>query len=440
MDRINPTIWAFILPIAVVVSFLILIGARLILRLLLTMIRWFDAHLPRRLAVATGLIAFSLIIWGLWTEVLVDGSFAVANRFFAPLDSTTDRGIAAPESTNRSGGPGSLIPWETLGRQGRNFVASGPTRADLNEFHGAGSSLEPIRVYAGLRSAETVAERAQLVLDELIRTDAFDRQVMVIASTTGTGKLESNAMDALEYVTNGDVAVAGVQYSYLPSVLSLLADADEVRETSLHVFDTIHGYWSTLPAESRPEIYVYGLSLGSYGVESILTSIDIVNEPIDGALMVGPPFVDELWNRVVDERDPGSAPTLPVFEDGRTVRFANERAGAAHPTTDWGPTRILYLQHASDPVVFFRPDVLLKQPDWLFEDQRGDEISEGFIWIPFVTMWQLLGDLATAGSVPEGFGHLYTPQANADAWIAVTRPDNWKKADTERLKTHLANS
>jgi uncharacterized membrane protein len=48
-------------------------------------------------------------------------------------------------------------------------------------------------------------------------------------------------------------------------------------------------------------------------------------------------------------------------------------------------------------------------------------------------------DLPAAGSIPEGYGHLYTMQANAQAWIAVTRPENWTTAETERLINFLAD-
>jgi uncharacterized membrane protein len=49
-------------------------------------------------------------------------------------------------------------------------------------------------------------------------------------------------------------------------------------------------------------------------------------------------------------------------------------------------------------------------------------------------------DLPAAGSIPEGYGHLYTNQANARAWIAVTRPKGWTVAETERLVTFLVDS
>jgi uncharacterized membrane protein len=293
--------------------------------------------------------------------------------------------------------------------------------------------MEPIRVYVGLKSAGTLEGRARLLLDELIRTDAFDRGVLVLATTTGTGFLDPNAMAALEYVENGDVAVAAAQYSYLPSWISLLADQDEVKETSLAVFETIHAYWSSIPEDDRPEIYLYGLSLGSLGVESILTSINIINEPIDGALMVGPPFTNDLWNELVANRDPRSSPVTPIYQGGRTVRFTNQENSLDIPDGEWGNTRIVYLQHASDPVVFFSPSLFYEHPDWLVDAHRGLEISADFHYARLITGWQVMMDMPAAGSIPEGYGHLYTKQANAQAWIAVTRPEGWSDADTERL-------
>ncbi|HSJ84585.1 MAG TPA: alpha/beta-hydrolase family protein [Acidimicrobiia bacterium] len=441
MERISAMIWLTIIPVAFASSALILIIVRSLRKLFGFLTRWLGKVFPRRLAVLLGGVGLVLMLWGLWSGVLVNTFFAVANQVFAPRDTATAEGITQPTSELRSGSPESLVAWETLGEKGRTFVATGPSVDELNAFHGD-SAMEPIRVYVGLRSAETVEARAQLVLDELIRTGAFDREVLVVATTTGTGFLEPNAMSALEYVLNGDVAVAGAQYSYLPSWISLLADQDEVKETSQTVFKTIHAYVSALPEDERPEIYLYGLSLGAYGVEAILTSINIINEPIDGALMVGPPFVNELWSELVANRDPGSSPSTPVYQGGRTVRFTNQADALDLPgdEEEWGETRVVYLQHASDPVVFFSPSLFFNQPDWLLDGQRGAEISGEFHYARLITGWQVMMDLPAAGSIPEGYGHLYTKQANARAWIAVTRPDGWTAAETERLMTYLTDS
>jgi uncharacterized membrane protein len=278
---------------------------------------------------------------------------------------------------------------------------------------------------------------ADLVLAELRRTGAFDRKVLVIATTTGTGFLDQNGTDPLEYLWNGDTAIAGVQYSYLPSWISLLADQDAVRETSRVVFATVHQYWSTLPASSRPKLYLYGLSLGSLGVESILSSINVINEPIDGALMSGPPFVNEMHARLTAGRQPDSPAYLPVYEQGRTVRFTAEQNGLDRGSPDWGPTRLVYLQHASDPIVFFSPSMAFTSPEWLKDGERGPDVSARMGWFPLVTMWQVLLDLPGAGSIPMGYGHLYSATSNLESWVAVTNPPGWTAERTATLASLL---
>jgi uncharacterized membrane protein len=85
-------------------------------------------------------------------------------------------------------------------------------------------------------------------------------------------------------------------------------------------------------------------------------------------------------------------------------------------------------------VVFFSQDLALTAPDWLIEDdQRSPDVSDKMVWVPLVTMWQVALDLPAAGSTPEGFAHLYKLTENAQAWIAVTQPDGWTDADTDRL-------
>jgi uncharacterized membrane protein len=149
--------------------------------------------------------------------------------------------------------------------------------------------------------------------------------------------------------------------------------------------------------------------------------------------MVGPPFVNELWNELVADRDPGTSPVTPVYQDGRTVRFTSEENALDGPRAEWGDTRVVYLQHASDPVVFFSPSLFWRQPDWLLDGQRGVEISDEFRYTRLITGWQVMMDLPAAGSIPEGYGHLYSKQANAEALISVTRPAGWSEDHTERL-------
>lgn len=436
MEPTAPTVWLTIIVVTVLVGALLLIIGRSIRRLFRLLVGWAERVLPRRVARVVGVAAVTVLLWTLVSGVLVDGFFALANQSFSVRDAVTPEGIEQPTSALRSGSPESLVDWDTLGRQGKRFVSTGATVEELDEANGGGA-LEPIRAYASIDSADDLEGRAQLVLEELQRTDAFDRKVLVIATTTGTGFLEPNAVNSLEYLHNGDTAIVGVQYSYLPSWISLLADQEVTRDTSRVVFDTIHTYWSTLPEDSRPDLYLFGLSLGSFGVESILTSINVLNEPIDGALMVGPPFVNPLWTQLMAERDPGSPAWLPVYEDGRTVRFTSLENRLDVPTGVWGDTKLVYIQHNSDPVSFFSGDLALSSPDWLAEGQRGPDVSEEMDWFPLVTMWQVALDLPVAGNVPAGHGHMYSSGEYLTGWVGITEPEGWSDADFERLEPIL---
>ena len=52
---------------------------------------------------------------------------------------------------------------------------------------GEPAAAEPIRVFVGLESAASEAERVALALAELERTRAFDRSLLMVISPTGTG-------------------------------------------------------------------------------------------------------------------------------------------------------------------------------------------------------------------------------------------------------------
>ena len=435
MEPLSPLVWPVIVIVGAATAAVLLVLARSLRTLFRAtdevVVRW----LPHRLAVALTAVVLGSLLWWIASGAFVNAFFTASNWIFSGRDLQDNPGVTMPASELRSGSPESLVAFEDLGRQGRTFVATGPTAADIDQVTGGGA-IDPIRAYVGLRSADTVQERADLLLDELQRTGAFNREVLVLASVTGTGFIDPHSVDPLEYLWNGDTAIAGVQYSYLPSWISLLADQEEVEQTSQVVFRTIHDHWSTLPAADRPELYLYGLSLGTTGVESVLSSIDILNEPIAGALMTGPPFLNEMRYEITRDRDAGSPAWLPTFNDGRTVRFADESGVSERGGPVWGDTRVLYLQHGSDPVVWFNQHLALDEPEWL-QGERAPDVSRQMAWYPLVTMWQVLLDLPAAGSIPEGYGHLYTHRANALAWAAVTDVSGWSDADIDALAQRL---
>lgn len=438
MPSAPPTVWIIIGLTTIVFGALILIMGRSIRRLYRVVTTWLNGHLPRRPSLLLGGVLLAVAAWWVFSGVLLNGLFTVANQVMSVRDSGTEHGVEQPLSAQRSGSPQSLIPWESLGRQGRTFVAGGATLGELNDFSGGGA-VEPVRVYAGLESAPTLQERADLVLADLIRSGGFDRDILVVATTTGTGWIDPRATDPLEYLFNGDTAIVGVQYSYLPSWLSLLADRTEAELTARVVFETIHDYWSTLPEDDRPRIYLFGLSLGSEAVETVLSSISMINAPIDGALLAGPTFLNQLHRRLIANRDPDSPAWLPVVDEGRTVRFTTEDNALDDPTGPWGPTRIAYLQHPTDPIVYFSPSLAIKRPDWLRRGERSPDLPTRMSWVPFVTMSQVAIDIAVSDTVPIGYGHRYSPAAYIDCWMAITDTTRTPE-EVAALKALFANT
>ena len=122
-----------------------------------------------------------------------------------------------------------------------------------------------------------------------------------------------------------------------------------------------------------------------------------------------------------------------MYQEGRTVRFTALENALDKPTGEWQETKVVYLQHASDPITFFSGELAFSSPDWLLEGQRGPDVSDKMQWQPIVTMWQVAGDLAVAGGVPRGHGHLYKSAEYLDGWVGISRPDGWTDEDTARL-------
>jgi uncharacterized membrane protein len=124
---------------------------------------------------------------------------------------------------------------------------------------------------------------------------------------------------------------------------------------------------------------------------------------------------------------------LPKFRDGSMLRFTGREDSLDEAGKRWGPMRFVYIQHASDPMTFFGPDLLYRRPAWL-AGKRGPDVSPYLIWLPIVTFLQTGFDLPMATSIPDGYGHNFAPSSYIDAWIEVTQPKGWSDADTKRLK------
>ncbi|WP_374333315.1 alpha/beta-hydrolase N-terminal domain-containing protein, partial [Aestuariivirga sp.] len=242
--------------------------------------------LPPRVAVLIAIVLAAWIFWSIGNGVLLDAMLRGLDSSYRRVDALIPPEEAQPTDPMKAGSPVSLVQWDDLGRQGRLRVLSQPTAAEIAAITGH-EAKNPLQIYVGLNSAETPQERADLALAELKRTGAFSRKLLVIATPTGTGWVDPASMIPLEVMSGGDVASVSVQYSYLPSWLTLFVDPEYGEETAGKVFDTVYGYWRTLPRDQRPRLFLFGLSLGSLNSDLATDAYALLGDPFEGALWVG---------------------------------------------------------------------------------------------------------------------------------------------------------
>jgi uncharacterized membrane protein len=420
---------------ALVVGTLFIVLGRGVWLLLRAGGRMAQRALPRRVANVLGVIATGVLLVMLLNGVVIRFILSGLEASFAARDSLIAPEVMPPTEVDRSGSPASLVRWNELGRMGRRYISTGPTAEEISAFTGK-PAMRPLRVYVGLAAADTPADRAHLALEELKRIGGFERSVLVLITPTGTGWVDPGGIDSIEYLTHGDVASVAAQYSYLNSPLTMFVDPYTGREMARALFREIYGYWHTLPRDKRPKLYLHGLSLGAQNSEWSFEFFELMGDPIDGALWVGPPWTARYWRAATEARNPGTPAWRPQFGDSSFVRFMNQQgSGAPHGAT-WGPMRIVYLQYASDAITFFNEAWFFREPDWL-QPPRGLDVSAKMRWYPVVTMLQTAMDMPLSMNTPLGFGHAYAPTDYLAAWIEVTGRDDWTPQQIARLKQHL---
>lgn len=417
--------------LAILFLFLFVELGQLVGRLVRFLVRQLNRIAPPRVSAVVVVALMLALTVALLNGVVVRFAMSTINKTFAAVNDETDPDNAAPQSDLRSGGPQSLVSWESLGHQGRMFISGGPSVEELSQFNGT-PAIEPIRAYAGLNSADGIKATAALAARELQRTGGLDRAVIAVATTTGTGWINEAEATALEYMYNGDTAIVSMQYSFLPSWLSFLVDNENARQAGQALFEAIDELVRAMPEARRPTLVVFGESLGSFGGEAPFLALNNLIARTDGALFSGPTFNNTIWTDLTYNRDPGSPEWLPIYDKGANVRFVAEPRDLQRPTDPWGQPRVVYLQHASDPIAWWNTDLLFSKPDWLRE-ARGSDVSPNMEWIPVVTFLQVSADMAVAVNVPDGHGHVYVRNV-ANAWAAILSPPGWTDEKTEKLR------
>ncbi|MGY4103334.1 alpha/beta-hydrolase family protein [Nocardia sp. R16R-3T] len=308
---------------------------------------WFARKLGSARGVAVGIAAASML-----SLVGIPTAVDWRRSTYAAANARVDPELVQPVSYSGSGSADSAISWLSLGAQGRRFVTGRP----------AG----PIRVYVGLDSAPDLDSRVALAIRELERSGGFERSNIVLAVPTGSGWIDANAVGGFHERFGDDVALVGMQYSYAPSWVTFVFGRDDAVASARALFDAVERRIGML--DHKPELYVYGQSLGALGGSSI--------------------FADDA------DQDRRTCATL----------WAGPPAGQVHRA---GAT---VLANSSDPVVHWSPSLLWRAPE--IRDVRVDAPVPQ--WLPVVSFLQTSADLLAALTAPPGHGHRYgTDQGTA---------------------------
>ena len=362
-------------------------------------------------ALALSLLILVVIVYALTSQVLLKLGINFFTRHARKMNNRTAKGIVQPQVPERSGSPQSRSSWRAVGGQGRVFLGRGPSRADIEAVTGC-AAMEPIRVYAGMpEEGQSLQSTADLVVEELHRTGAFDRAVILIATSTGSGWVDEWQVQPLEYLTRGNCATASMQYSFVPSSIHFLTDLDVSEEAAVILFETIRRAVDEIPEDRRPALFVCGESLGAYASQHVFSGIVDVLSRTDGALWVGTPAFTPMHAELTAIRHRGSPEVAPVVANGRHVRFVNVPENLwsdvyGRELGDWNYPRVVYAQHPSDPVVWWNSELVWHKPDWISEKVDGD-VSPHMQYTRGATYIQVLVDMPVAGTAPGGHGHTY---------------------------------
>lgn len=398
------------------------------------------AYMIRPAAVVVGVAIVCVIVFFLTSNVILRGGIGFFRHHAEQMNTRTARGIYRPFVLERSASASSPVTWESVGGQGRVFLGRGPSRLDIAQVSG-GEAKEPIRVYAGMPTGGAgIEQAASTVVAELHRTGAFDRAVILLATSTGSGWVDEWQVQPLEFLTRGDCATASLQYSYVPSALNWLTGLEPSQKASAVLFRAVRAELDSMDRADRPALFVCGESLGAFASQSVFSCANDALESVDGALWVGTPAFTPMHAALTAARHKGSPEVAPVVDNARRVRFVNEPSDLrtdlyGRELGPWGFPRLVYAQHPSDPVVWWNKKLIWTQPDWLRE-RAGRDVSRTVEFTRFVTFIQVLADLPVAGTAPGGHGHTYHEEL-IPLWRAILGFD--RLFDEEPVHPRLAD-
>jgi uncharacterized membrane protein len=303
-----------------------------------------------------------------------------------------------PPNPYVSGSVASGVSFDSLSKQGRRFVWTVTSPEKVREVMGEDVAVPPIRVYAGLASAETEEEPVALVLDDLERTGAFERSWLLVASPTGTGYVNYAAVTALELLARGDCATVAMQYAARPSVLSL-DRVHEGRAQARMLLDALQARLAGIPDAQRPKFVLFGESLGAWTSQDPFVdrgTQGLLDTGIDHAIWIGTPHFSKWKEQVLfDGR--------PDVDHGVVRVFSNISEWQALDPEERAGIRYLMITHHDDGVALFGPELMIQAPVWLGPPgTRPSQVPKSMRWMPSTAFFQVLVDMKNSANVVPG--------------------------------------
>lgn len=351
---------------------------------------------------------------------------------------------AQPTLPEVTGSPESGIPWDKQSREGTRWLSAVLLKDHISDVMKE-PAQQPIRVYASLDAAATEEERADLLLRELERTNAFDRESIALFSPTGSGYVNYVACETYEYLSRGNCASMAIEYSVLPSALSLTRTGLGTRQTRL-VVDGITQRLLTMPIDKRPKFYLFGESLGCKVSQEMFTGASDAGPRgagLNAAVWVGTPAFTNwrktLWGDRSEAVPPAVGPES-VYLPRAIVDWT------ALPDDEKKQVDFLLLQNGDDPIPKFEAPLLWRQPEWLGpDDRRPPGAPRGTHWQPVTTFVATFTDMLNAltptpGVFQEG-GHDYRveiPGAIRHVWGFEASEEQWSRVNAVLRTRELA--
>jgi uncharacterized membrane protein/membrane protease YdiL (CAAX protease family) len=329
-------------------------------------------------------------------------AYAGLDRVYQTIEAGTGKIEPAfdkiPESPFVSGSQASLVPWRTLGREGRRHVITALSRDAISAVMGRKAVADPIRVYVGLESGGTEAERVALAVRELERTGAFDRELLVAVSPTGTGYVNYAAVECCEYMTLGNCATVTLQYSKRPSPLSLDRVWEGRKQFRLLLAAIRRELYKRNP-EHRPRLVLFGESLGAHTSQDAFLhqgTQALDDAGVERALWIGSPHLSKWRAQVmgVPRIDVEPASITDVNDFGEVEKLAVEEREKL---------RYVMITHHNDAVGLFGVDLVIQKPPWLGERElRSAAVPKWMRWAPIITAVQTVIDMKNAMNLVPG--------------------------------------